>query len=162
MHDAPRHPSRNGFTLVELVIVVAILGILAAIVVPRFAAGRQEATEAALATNVRNVRIQITKYMADHGDYPRTIEPDWFAGGKLPEHPDNSFGVPTLQVQKDPGRLHPGQKVLKPGLGGAYWYNPLEGTFAARVADQGSQAETLASYNRVNQSSETSLGNYRS
>jgi prepilin-type N-terminal cleavage/methylation domain-containing protein len=160
MHEPPRYPSRHAFTLIELLIVVSILGILAAIVVPRFAAGRQEATEAALATNVRSIRVQITRYMADHGEYPDQIKGEWFAGDELPEHPDNTFDVPWVHILTNAKRYHPTNKVLKKSVGGAYWYNPKLGTFHARVVDQGSAADTLALYNRVNQASESTLGNY--
>lgn len=49
-----RHDTR-GFTLIELLIVVVILGILVAIVVPKFAYGKERAMVAAMRTDLRNL-----------------------------------------------------------------------------------------------------------
>jgi len=49
-----RHDTR-GFTLIELLIVVVILGILVAIVVPKFANGKERAMVAAMRTDLRNL-----------------------------------------------------------------------------------------------------------
>jgi prepilin-type N-terminal cleavage/methylation domain-containing protein len=57
-----------AFTLVEILIVVIILGILAAIVVPRFANASKDAKRAALASQLNSVRAQIQLYTIEHGD----------------------------------------------------------------------------------------------
>ena len=61
------HRGQKGFTLMELLIVVAILGVLAAVVIPRFTGliGRGE-TEAA-STELEVVQTALVAYMADHG-----------------------------------------------------------------------------------------------
>jgi general secretion pathway protein G len=61
---------KTGFSLVELLIVVAILGILAAIVVPQFQSQSQQAREAAAKDNLRILRQQIELYAAQHNDIP--------------------------------------------------------------------------------------------
>ncbi|GAH57778.1 unnamed protein product, partial [marine sediment metagenome] len=61
---------KRAFTLVEVLIVVAILGILAAIVVPQFRSHSQEANEAAAKDNLRILRQQIGLYAAQHSDVP--------------------------------------------------------------------------------------------
>ena len=60
----------DGFTLVELLIVVIILAILAAIVVPQFTATTDDAREAALDTTLGNMRAAIDLYFQQHGEYP--------------------------------------------------------------------------------------------
>lgn len=59
-----------GFTLVELLIVVIILAILAAIVVPQFAASTDDANQAAFDTNLANLRSVVELYRQQHGEYP--------------------------------------------------------------------------------------------
>lgn len=56
----------HGFTLVEILIVVVILGILAMIVMPKFAGVSDEARESALLTDVQTVRRSIELYKVEH------------------------------------------------------------------------------------------------
>jgi len=58
----------QAFTLVEILIVVVILGILAAIVIPRFANASKDAKRAALASQLNQVRAQVQLYTIEHGD----------------------------------------------------------------------------------------------
>jgi general secretion pathway protein G len=60
--------ARKGFTLVEILIVVVILGILAAIVIPQFSQASTEARESNLISNLQSVRAQIELYRIQHLD----------------------------------------------------------------------------------------------
>lgn len=61
----------HGFTLVEILIVVTILGILAAIVIPQFASAADESRQSSMEQTVHRIRQQIEIYAAQHGgDYP--------------------------------------------------------------------------------------------
>lgn len=61
----------HGFTLVELLIVVVILGLLAAIVVPQFNGASAEAKEAALSQDLSAIRKAISLYRVQHEEqYP--------------------------------------------------------------------------------------------
>ena len=63
--------ARSGFTLVELLIVVIILAILAAIVVPQFSTSANDAQFAALQQNLSTIRSAIELYRVQHnGVYP--------------------------------------------------------------------------------------------
>jgi general secretion pathway protein G len=65
---------RTAFTLVELLIVVIILGILAAVVIPQFSDAGTDARVSALAENLSTVRAQIDLYKAQHGgSYPTLV-----------------------------------------------------------------------------------------
>lgn len=56
----------KGFTLVELLIVVAIIAILAAIAIPQFQKYRKNAAEAACQADLRNAMTQCAAYLAQH------------------------------------------------------------------------------------------------
>jgi type II secretion system protein G len=74
---------KKAFTLVELLIVVAILGILAAVVVPNIQNHVQHAKESAAKTNLFQLREAIGRYAAEHNDVP-------------PGYPDNNaIGTPS-------------------------------------------------------------------
>ena len=60
----------RGFTLVELMIVVAIIGILAAIAIPQFAKYRARAQNSAALSDLRNVRTDLEGYYAEWMSYP--------------------------------------------------------------------------------------------
>ena len=58
---------RRGFTLIEILIVVVILGILAAIVVPQFTNATEQAEETAAHSQLNVLRGQVSLYFAKHG-----------------------------------------------------------------------------------------------
>ena len=59
---------KDGFTLVEILVVVVILGILGAIVVPHFTGAGNETRTSALQTDLRRIRSQIELYKCQHND----------------------------------------------------------------------------------------------
>jgi len=60
--------SNKGFTLVEILIVVIILGILAAIVIPQFTEASNDARESALKSDLQTIRSQVELYKIQHLD----------------------------------------------------------------------------------------------
>lgn len=68
-----RHSKQLGFTLVELLIVVIILAILAAIVVPQLSATTDDANQSAYDTNLANLRSIVELYRQQHGAYPGQV-----------------------------------------------------------------------------------------
>jgi general secretion pathway protein G len=71
--SAPARGAR-GFTLIELIIVVAIIGILATIAVPAMRNAPQKAKEAVLREDLFTMRSCIDQYLADRGHYPASLE----------------------------------------------------------------------------------------
>ena len=64
----------HGFTLVELLVVMAILGILVAIAVPQLQQAPIRAKEAALREDLFTFRTCLDQYYADKGHYPDTLQ----------------------------------------------------------------------------------------
>lgn len=63
----------KGFTLVELLVVVLILGALAAIAIPRISQSAETAKINACKTNVNLINSQIELYYANNGDWPASL-----------------------------------------------------------------------------------------
>ncbi|MBU2549416.1 MAG: prepilin-type N-terminal cleavage/methylation domain-containing protein [Proteobacteria bacterium] len=65
--------NRKGFTLIELMIVVAIIGILAAIAIPQFASYRQRAQDSAAKSSLKNLATAQENYYAENNTYTATL-----------------------------------------------------------------------------------------
>ncbi len=154
-----RKPS--GFTLIEVLIVMAILAILAGIVYPGLAAVGEFGRTGAMAVTVTTVREKIL-YHAAVGDvplsmkgYPNDISPGWFAGGQMPRHGWTERPL-DIQVVHDPKSvLYPNNKwyTVKPdgdADGNSAWYNASNGSFCALVPNIGTEDERIDLFNRIN------------
>lgn len=65
---------KKGFTLLELLVVLAILAILIAIAIPVYKGQKEKAAITAHNANVRVLETAVESYKQDHGEYPETVD----------------------------------------------------------------------------------------
>jgi general secretion pathway protein G len=107
-HPVLRHP-QGGFTLLEIMIVVVILGVLAALVVPKVMGRPDEARQVAAKQDIASLMQALKLYRLDNFRYPSTeqglaaltakpatepIPPNWKGGGYLDRLPKDPWGTP--------------------------------------------------------------------
>jgi general secretion pathway protein G len=141
----------RGFTLVEVLIVVIILAILAAIVLPQFSTASSDARVSSLKTNLQSMRGQIQTYKVQHSDlYPDSDfesqmtlftsvsggtaalkDATYFYGPYIPSVPlnplSNSRGVRIVSGATT--------SFIAPTTDGGWWYNSTTGEFRADLKD---------------------------
>jgi len=104
----------TGFTLIEVMIVVVILGILAAVVVPRIMGNPDEARITVARTDINNITSALSLYRLDTFSYPSTDQglealiqrpanlpsgARWREGGYLSQMPKDPWGNPYQYLQ---------------------------------------------------------------
>lgn len=71
---AGRAARRGGFTLIELIVVLTIIGTLLAIAVPRYFSSLEKSRETILKQDLSVMRDALDKYSADKGHFPETLD----------------------------------------------------------------------------------------
>lgn len=149
---------RTGFTLVEILIVVVILGILAAIVVPQFTNASQQAIKGALASQLQTINAQIELFrvqnagtLPDDALAPATplqagtagtaVSPTWGGWGVLVEEdflknpPNNGYTRSKFLVIGNPPPIGLGNAPVTDGTVAGWGYDDATGEVLATGYD---------------------------
>ena len=106
-----RNTSRAGFTLIEIMVVVVILGILAALVAPKILGRTDEARVVAARQDIKTIMQSLKLYKLDNFHYPSTEEgikalverpaeaKNWREGGYLDGLPKDPWGGEYLYLK---------------------------------------------------------------
>jgi general secretion pathway protein G len=114
------HDSRleRGFTLLELLVVMTIIGILAAIAVPSLRDSPKRAREATLRADLFTFRSVIDQYKGDKGDYPPTLEvlvKDGYMR-RIPFDPLTKAADWVITLEEDPNAPDDPSQPTTPGI----------------------------------------------
>jgi general secretion pathway protein G len=123
-----------GFTFIEIMVVVAILAILAALVVPRIMGRTDDAKRTAAKVQIRNIEGALQLYKLDNGVYPSTeqglkalvekpsvgvIPKKWKIGGYLPKLPEDPWANPYKYLSpSQKGELKGEYEIISLGTDG--------------------------------------------
>jgi len=164
-----KRAAKKGFTLVEILIVVIILGILAAIVIPQFTEASAEARVSSVMTNLQTIRSQLLLYKTQHKEiYPGSTSDAAVFGNQMTQYTNADGGVNATPaathpygpyLQSVPANPISGSKVVRvvnsaatvfvaPAADAGWWFNMATGEFradlvAARVTTDGTLINTL-------------------
>jgi general secretion pathway protein G len=148
--------AKKGFTLVEILIVVIILGILAAIVIPQFTQASTEAKISNIRTNLQTIRSQLLLYRMQHdsevypgADFVNQMTTYTNTAGVAQATSDATHNLgPYLQSipvnpisNKNDVRIETGA-FTAPSVDAGWWFNSTTGEFKADVTT--STAHTTA------------------
>jgi prepilin-type N-terminal cleavage/methylation domain-containing protein len=112
----------GGFTLIELMIVVVIIGLLAAIAIPNFQHLIKRAKEASVRGNVHSIQIAIEAFAVDHSAVYPVQADDAEIQALLPggAYPENPFTRAPTNVPWNADPVDPGEISITSLPGGGY------------------------------------------
>ena len=105
-------PGRSGFTLIEVLLVVVIIGILAAVVVPRLGGRVGQSQVSAAKSSIASISLALDLYETDNGYYPASLqalltkgsEPNWRGPYlKKNEMPQDPWGREFVYTPRENG-----------------------------------------------------------
>ncbi|MBI5180420.1 MAG: type II secretion system major pseudopilin GspG [Nitrospirae bacterium] len=105
--------NQKGFTLIEILVVVFIIGLLATIILPKIMGRQEEAQRTKAMADIKNIQTALDLFKLDNGFYPSTeqglealvkkpetgrIPEKWKEGGYLNKSPKDPWGKPYVYL----------------------------------------------------------------
>ena len=117
---------RSGFTLIELVMIIVILGILAAVAIPKYVDMQSDAQTAAEKGVIGGIRSGIMTYYADNKSWPSALDS---ASTAVCDSSNACFGNVLSQPIDDESWTKSGTDTYEGPAGNSYTYDSSDGTF---------------------------------
>ncbi len=125
---------RRGFTLIELMIVIVILGILMGTILPRLTGAQSRARDTARIADLNNISQALEVYSSDHGEYPAaqctgtcggtTDAPNCLDDTATAD--DDTYNMLKTYLKGDRVPQNVGKQTDTLGCIGSYYYTPLK------------------------------------
>jgi prepilin-type N-terminal cleavage/methylation domain-containing protein/prepilin-type processing-associated H-X9-DG protein len=134
-----RRNSQRGFTLLELLVAIAIIAISATILFPVFARARENARRSSCQSNLKQIGLGMMQYVQDYDE--RFPHQNWFSGN----HPDPAFAGKTVTEWNGTSawQLHPYIKSTQ------LWICPSKGDGSPDVSQTGTLSYSRNSFKAV-------------
>lgn len=130
----------SAFSLVELLIVIIIIAVLAAVAIPRFANSTTRSKESALRANLKLYRNAVELFKADTGVYPASLAD--LAAASAPANGLNSSGVSTAITAADWKGPYLQSVENDPISGNAFTYSTASGSVGKVTSSAGAPYNT--------------------
>lgn len=110
--STPSTPARHGFTLVELLVVIAVIGILVSLLLPAVQAAREAARRIECTNNLKQIGLALQNYESAHRTFPpgfiSRVTGTWPGGGNdpIPEAGPGWSFLAMILPQLEQGSLH--------------------------------------------------------
>lgn len=92
---------KKGFTLIELVVIMSVIGLLVLLAAPHFLGQTKEATKTKHLSNAKVVEDASERYYVDHGEWPRLTD-DAYSSEEIEAFADKIYNITGDEVALDP------------------------------------------------------------